>query len=52
MIDSTSTHFRHFWLKEKSKEDTENLPAPEVLAAEIEENLELHLNNSIVFWKV
>jgi type I restriction enzyme M protein len=29
-----------FWLKDESLEDTENLPAPEVLAAEIAENLE------------
>jgi type I restriction enzyme M protein len=29
-----------FWLKDESLEDTENLPAPEVIAAEIAENLE------------
>jgi type I restriction enzyme M protein len=29
-----------FWLKDESLEDSENLPAPEVLAAEIVENLE------------
>jgi type I restriction enzyme M protein len=28
-----------FWLKDESLEDSENLPAPEVLAAEIVENL-------------
>jgi type I restriction enzyme M protein len=28
-----------FWLKDESLEDTENLPAPDVLAAEITENL-------------
>jgi type I restriction enzyme M protein len=29
-----------FWLKDESLEDTENLPAPEILAAEIVENLQ------------
>ena len=29
-----------FWLKDESLEDTDNLPAPNVLAAEIAENLE------------
>jgi type I restriction enzyme M protein len=28
------------WLKDESLEDTENLPAPDVLAAEITENLQ------------
>lgn len=28
-----------FWLKDESLEDSENLPAPEVLAADIMENL-------------
>ena len=39
-----------FWLKDDSLEDTENLPAPEVLAAEIAENLESALDqfNSII----
>ena len=32
-----------FWLKDDSLEDTENLPAPEILAAEIVENLEAAL---------
>jgi type I restriction enzyme M protein len=32
-----------FWLKDDSLEDLENLPAPEVLAAEIVENLEAAL---------
>ncbi len=38
-----------FWLKDESLEDTENLPAPEVLAAEIAENLQSALEqfNSI-----
>jgi len=29
-----------FWLKDESLEDTDNLPAPEILAAEIAENLQ------------
>jgi type I restriction enzyme M protein len=39
-----------FWLKDESLEDTENLPAPEILAAEIAENLESALEqfNSII----
>jgi type I restriction enzyme M protein len=39
-----------FWLKDESLEDTENLPAPEIIAAEIAENLESALNqfNSIM----
>ena len=32
-----------FWLKDESLEDTDNLPAPDVLAAEIVENLEAAL---------
>jgi type I restriction enzyme M protein len=39
-----------FWLKDESLEDTENLPAPEILAADIAENLEAALEqfNSIM----
>jgi len=39
-----------FWLKDESLEDTDNLPAPEVLAAEISENLQSALEqfNSII----
>jgi type I restriction enzyme M protein len=39
-----------FWLKDESLEDTDNLPAPEVLAAEIAENLQSALEqfNSII----
>ena len=33
-----------FWLKDESLEDTENLPDPDVIAAEIVENLESALN--------
>ena len=29
-----------FWLKDESLEDTENLPAPDILAKEITENLQ------------
>ena len=29
-----------FWLKDENLEDSENLPAPDVIAAEIVENLE------------
>lgn len=29
-----------FWIRDESLEDSENLPDPEVLAAEITENLE------------
>ncbi len=32
-----------FWLKDESLEDTENLPDPDVLAAEIADNLEAAL---------
>ena len=32
-----------FWLKDESPEDSDNLPAPEVLAAEIVESLETAL---------
>lgn len=32
-----------FWLKDDSLEDTENLPQPEVIAAEIVENFEAAL---------
>ncbi|OPY50732.1 MAG: hypothetical protein A4E49_02623 [Methanosaeta sp. PtaU1.Bin112] len=33
-----------FWLKDESLEDSDNLPAPEVLAAEIVESLETALS--------
>jgi type I restriction enzyme M protein len=32
-----------FWLKDESLEDTDNLPAPEILAGEITENLQAAL---------
>ncbi|NLE03406.1 MAG: N-6 DNA methylase, partial [Crenarchaeota archaeon] len=39
-----------FWLKDESLEDTENLPAPDILAVEIAENLQTALEqfNSII----
>jgi type I restriction enzyme M protein len=39
-----------FWLKDESLEDTENLPALEIIAAEIAKNLESALEqfNSII----
>lgn len=39
-----------FWLRDESLEDTENLPAPEILAAEIAENLQSALEqfNNII----
>ncbi|MBE3115931.1 hypothetical protein IMZ68_01880 [Candidatus Bathyarchaeota archaeon] len=39
-----------FWLKDQSLEDTDNLPSPDVLAAEIAENLKSALEqfNSII----
>ena len=33
-----------FWLKDESLEDSDNLPAPEVIAAEIVENLQAALD--------
>jgi len=32
-----------FWLRDESLEDTDNLPAPEIIAAEIVEDLEAAL---------
>jgi type I restriction enzyme M protein len=33
-----------FWLRDESLEDTENLPAPEIIAAEIVEDLQAALD--------
>ncbi len=33
-----------FWLRDESLEDTDNLPAPEVIAAEIVEDLQAALD--------
>jgi len=44
VIARDKTNLDIFWLKDDSLEDTENLPAPDVLAAEIVEQLEAALN--------
>ena len=44
LIARDKTNLDIFWMKDDSLEDTENLPAPEVLAAEIVEQLEFALN--------
>ena len=43
LIARDKTNLDIFWLKDESLEDTENLPAPEVLAQEIVEQLEAAL---------
>lgn len=43
IIARDKTNLDIFWMKDDSLEDTENLPAPEVLAAEIVEQLEAAL---------
>jgi type I restriction enzyme M protein len=43
LIARDKTNLDIFWLKDESLEDTENLPAPEVLAQEIVEHLEAAL---------
>jgi type I restriction enzyme M protein len=50
LIQRDKANLDIFWLKDESLEDTENLPAPEVLAAEIAENLQSALEqfNSII----
>ena len=40
-----------FWLKDESLEDLENLPEPEVLAAEIVENLQAALEEFQEIWE-
>jgi len=40
LIQRDKANLDIFWLKDESLEDTENLPAPEVLATEIAENLQ------------
>jgi len=44
LIARDKTNLDIFWLKDDSLEDTENLPAPEVLAQEIVEQLEAALD--------
>ena len=43
LIARDKTNLDIFWLNDESLEDTENLPAPEVLAQEIVEQLEAAL---------
>lgn len=43
LIARDKTNLDIFWLKDKSLEDSENLPAPEILVAEIVEQLEAAL---------
>ncbi|WIO73866.1 class I SAM-dependent DNA methyltransferase [Porticoccaceae bacterium LTM1] len=43
LISRDKTNLDIFWLKDESLEDTENLPAPEILAQEIVEQLEAAL---------
>jgi len=43
LIARDKTNLDIFWLKDKTLEDSENLPAPDVLAAEIVEQLEAAL---------
>jgi len=43
LIARDKTNLDIFWLKDDSLEDTENLPAPEILAQEIVEQLEAAL---------
>ena len=43
LIQRDKTNLDIFWLKDESLEDSENLPDPEALAAEIVENLEAAL---------
>jgi len=43
LIARDKTNLDIFWMKDESLEDTENLPAPEVLAQEIVEQLEAAL---------
>jgi len=44
LIARDKTNLDIFWFKDESLEDTENLPAPEILAQEIVEQLEAALN--------
>jgi len=44
LIARDKTNLDIFWMKDDTLEDTENLPAPEILAAEIVEQLEFALN--------
>jgi type I restriction enzyme M protein len=50
LIQRDKANLDIFWLKDESLEDTENLPPPDVLAAEIAENLQSALEqfNNII----
>jgi type I restriction enzyme M protein len=50
LIQRDKANLDIFWLKDESLEDTENLPAPEILASEIAENLQSALEqfNNII----
>ena len=50
IIKLDNTNLDSFWIKDESLEDMEKLPAPNVIASEIVENLEFALEqfNSIV----
>ncbi|WP_440955962.1 hypothetical protein ACSAZK_03120 [Methanosarcina sp. Mfa9] len=43
LIQRDKVNLDIFWLKDESLEDSENLPEPDVIAAEIMENLEVAL---------
>ncbi len=43
LIQRDKVNLDIFWLKDESLEDSENLPEPDVIAAEIVENLEVAL---------
>ena len=45
IVARDKTNLDIFWLKDKSLTDLDNLPDPDVLAAEIIENLELGLSS-------
>jgi len=44
LVARDKTNLDIFWLKDKSLEDAENLPEPDVLAREIADNLEAALD--------
>ena len=44
LIQRDKVNLDIFWLKDESLEDSENLPEPDIIAAEIVENLEVALD--------
>jgi type I restriction enzyme M protein len=44
LIQRDKVNLDIFWLKDESLEDSENLPDPDIIAAEIVENLEVALD--------